>query len=143
VNDDRPPLGQTRGPDHLLPAIAVNAAGVVLVAWYDRRESGDNMGWKIRAAASLDGGVTFTPSTTVSDVANVFTGETEWVQGEPRVSGGGSRRPNSVKGRSIAVDLVINSFFVSGGHTSGLAVGADGIFHPAWLDNRTGVSQLW
>jgi hypothetical protein len=33
-------------------------AGVVVVAWYDRRESSDNMGWRIRAAASLDGGVT-------------------------------------------------------------------------------------
>src|SRR5206468_6089037 len=120
VNDDRPPLGQTRGPDHLLPAIAVNAAGVVLVAWYDRRESGDNMGWKIRAAASLDGGVTFTPSTTVSDVATVFGDQTEWIQDSPRISGGGDARPGRTKGRPIAVDLTITSFFL-GGHTSGMA----------------------
>src|SRR5438552_3614256 len=55
LNDDRPPTDDTRGPDHMMPTIAVNQAGVVLVVWYDRRDSRDNMSWKIRAAASLDG----------------------------------------------------------------------------------------
>lgn len=142
VNDDRPPLEQTRGPDQIVPVVGVNKAGVVLVVWYDRRESGDNMGWKIRAAASLDGGLTFTPSTPVSDAASVFNAQTEWIQDSPRISGGGDPRPNSAKGRPIGVDLKITSFFL-GGHTSGMAVGTDGVFHPAWIDNRTGVGQIW
>ena len=145
VNDDRLPAEGARGSDHMLPAIGVNKDGVVLVAWYDRRESGDNMGWKIRTAASLDGGDTFTPSTVVSDAANVFTDRTEWVlEREPRVIGGGTiGMPRSSRRHPIAVDLSINDFFLSSGHTSGLAVGADGVFHPVWVDNRTGVPQLW
>ena len=30
-----------------------------------------------------------------------------------------------------------------GGDTAGLAADALGIFHAAWVDNRTGVPQLW
>jgi hypothetical protein len=142
VNDDRPPSERLRGPDQILPAVAVNKAGVVLVAWYDRRESGDNMGWRIRAAASLDGGVTFTPSVVVSDAASAFTERTAWVQSGPRIVGGGSPRSGG-RGRPITVSMSIDPFFVTGGHTSGLAVGADDVFYPVWTDNRTGVSQLW
>jgi hypothetical protein len=142
VNDDRPPLERLRGPDQILPAIAVNKAGAILVAWYDRRESGDNMGWKIRASASLDGGLTFTPSAVVSDGASTFTDRTEWVQSGPRISGGGSRRAPA-SGRPISVAMSIDPFFVTGGHTSGMAVGADDVFYPVWTDNRTGIAQMW
>jgi hypothetical protein len=142
VNDDRPPLERLRGPDQILPAIAVNKAGAILVAWYDRRESGDNMGWKVRASASLDGGLTFTPSVVVSDGASTFTERTEWIQSGPRVSGGGSRR-SPAAGRPISVAMSIDPFFVTGGHTSGMAVGADDVFYPVWTDNRTGVAQMW
>ena len=146
VNDDRPPTQKYRGPDHMLPAIGVNKAGAILIVWYDRRDFPDNMGWKLRAAASLDGGVTFTPSAPISDVANVFTERTEWILDTPRSSGGGggARRGGSGPGgRPISVDLGINGFFLSGGHTSGMAVGADDVFYPVWSDNRTGLSQLW
>jgi hypothetical protein len=142
VNDDRPPLERLRGPDQILPAIGVNKAGAILVAWYDRRESGDNMGWKIRASTSLDGGLTFTPSVVVSDAASTFTERTTWVQSGPRISGGGSRRSGAA-GRPISVAMSIDPFFVTGGHTSGMAVGADDVFYPVWTDNRTGISQLW
>jgi len=141
VNDDRPPTDRRNGPDHLLPAIGVNKAGVVLVTWYDRRESGDNMGWKVRTAASLDGGVTFTPSVVVSEAPNAFTSRTEWIQSAPSVSGGGMRR--TATGRPLSVGVSINSFLLSGGDTDGMAVGADDVFHAIWVDNRTGVSQLW
>jgi hypothetical protein len=143
VNDDRPPVEKDRGPDHMLPTIGVNKDGVVLVAWYDRRESADNMGWKIRAAASLDGGVTFGGSTPVSDVASAFTSQTEWVLESRRISVADTRQPDGTTGRPIAVDLRLNGFFVNGGHTSGMAVDAEGVFHPVWIDNRTGVAQLW
>jgi hypothetical protein len=32
---------------------------------------------------------------------------------------------------------------LNGGDTSGLAADADGVFHLVWIDNRTGVSQVW
>ena len=145
VNDDRPPVERDRGPDHMLPAVGVNSQGVVFVTWYDRRESADNMGWQIRAAASLDGGETFTPSATISDAANAFTTRTEWVlERQPRIVGGGTMgSPRNARGRPMSIDVALNDFFLSGGHTSGLAVGADGVFHPVWIDNRTGVPQMW
>jgi hypothetical protein len=91
VTDDKEPTPKagSHGPDHIVPAIAVNKAGAILVVWYDRRESSDNMSWQIRAAASLDGGVTFSPSTLVSSAANVYDAQTEWIQGSPGISGGG------------------------------------------------------
>jgi hypothetical protein len=30
-----------------------------------------------------------------------------------------------------------------GGHTAGLAADANGVFHPLWVDNRTGIHQIW
>jgi hypothetical protein len=29
------------------------------------------------------------------------------------------------------------------GDTAGLAADAGGVFHPVWIDNRTGVPQMW
>jgi hypothetical protein len=29
------------------------------------------------------------------------------------------------------------------GDTAGLAADADGVFHPVWIDNRTGIPQMW
>jgi hypothetical protein len=143
VNDDRPPAQRSQGPDHMLPAIGVNKDGVVLVTWYDRRESPDNTGWTVRAAASLDGGVTFTPSVVVSEASNAFTDRTAFILNAPNVSGGGTRRAANARARPLSVGLGLNSFFMSGGDTDGMAVGADGVFHAIWVDNRTGVSQLW
>ena len=147
INDDRPALEKGRGPDHMLPAIAVNKKGAVLIVWYDRREFPDNMGWRMRAAASLDGGVSFTPSVPISDVANTFTDRTAWVLETPRSGGGGGgagrRGASPSRGRPLSVDLSVNGFFLSGGHTSGMAAGADELFYPVWSDNRTGISQLW
>jgi hypothetical protein len=129
VNDDRSPEQGGKGPDHMLPAIGVNKDGVVLVAWYDRREAKDNLGWRLRAAASLDGGETFSASVPVTDASNAYPPTTPW-----DIDAGGD---------SVSISVKVNNFFVSGGHTSGLAVDANGIFHPTWIDNRTGIPQLW
>src|SRR5690606_7441422 len=48
----------------------VNAQGHVGVAWYDRREDPARRCWKQYFAASLDGGVTFTPNVAVSSAAS-------------------------------------------------------------------------
>jgi hypothetical protein len=135
VNDDRSPAEEGQGPDHLLPALGVNKDGVVLVAWYDRREAKDNFGWRVRAAASLDGGETFSESVPVTDGANAYTPTTPW-----NVSGFAG---NNDKTGLVTVAVAFKVFFTSGGHTSGMAVDTDGTFHPTWIDNRTGVAQLW
>ena len=32
---------------------------------------------------------------------------------------------------------------LNGGDTAGLAADANGVFHLLWIDNRTGVHQVW
>jgi hypothetical protein len=41
------------------------------------------------------------------------------------------------------IDAGRDSFMFMGGDTAGLVADALGIFHAAWVDNRTGVAQLW
>ena len=134
VNDDRLPQQGKRGADHILPSVAVNKEGVVLVTWYDRRDSKDNLGWKLRAAASLDGGETFSSNVPVAEASADFPPTTPW---DLRVFGA------PLKTSPLSLNFTVHSFFTRGGDTSGLAVGSDGTFHPTWIDNRTGIAQLW
>ena len=133
VNDDRNPAESGNGPDHLLPAIGVNKDGVVLVTWHDRRESGDNLGWRLRGAASLDGGETFSASVPIASASNAYPPTTPWdIE---------TRSASSASGAVLSA--AIEPFFIAGGHTTGMAVDAGGAFFPTWGDNRTGVAQLW
>jgi hypothetical protein len=43
----------------------------------------------------------------------------------------------------LKFDISISQFNLAGGHTAGLAADADGVFHPFWVDNRTGIAQVW
>jgi hypothetical protein len=152
VSDDRVADDPEQGPDQIMPLVAVSNKGVVGVAWYDRREHKDNLGWWLRFAASLDGGETFLPSVRVSSTANNFGAAEIWPVkaavsggGEP-VRGGGEGRGGSLASqasRPLAVRVAVDGFFFSPGHTSGFVADAAGVFHPIWTDNRTGVSQLW
>src|SRR5258708_2503411 len=135
VNDDRSPENAAKGPDHILPSIGVNKDGVVLVSWYDRRNAGDNLGWQLRASASLDGGDTWSASVPVTDAVNAYTSSTVWHFG----AHGGNDATHSL----VSIGASIDGFFFISGHTTGMAVDADGTFHPTWHSNQTGVMQLW
>jgi hypothetical protein len=100
--------------DQFMPTLAVNEDGVVGLLWYDRRDNPDNRSYHARFSASLDGGATWTPSVRVST--------------DPYAAGPVSRQ---------------SAFFGNGGDTAGLAAAADGLFHPVWVDDRTGVPQAW
>jgi hypothetical protein len=142
VNDDQTfdVLDPARGPDDFMPTVATNRDGVVGVAWYDRRESEDNLGWHVRFSASLDGGETFLPSVRVSEAPAVFDQNAKWpVFYWNAVSGGGSWLP----GGPLNVDLQISGQLFNGGDYAGIAADADGRFHPIWADNRTGTHQVW
>jgi hypothetical protein len=143
VNDDQSPSDRERRRDHMLPSVAVNRSGVVGVAWSDRRESTDNLsGWRLRFSASLDGGETFTPSVRVS----------EQVQKDPAggympimaySEGGGHHRPRA-RGGTITMQIGPQWIdFLTAADTTGMAATADGRFHPVWVDNRTGIPQVW
>ena len=104
----------TDATDQFMPTLAVNQDGVVGLLWYDRRENPDNRGYYARFSASLDGGATWLPSVRVSE--------------KPYVGG-----PVAQK----------SAFALNGGDTAGLAVTADGAFHPVWVDERNGVPQVY
>lgn len=129
VNDDQPTMGD--GPDNFMPVVAVNRDGVVAVMWYDRRDNPNSFGYSVRLSASLDGGETWQPSVRVSEVPKTLEYE-NWV-----VSGTALRRGGA------HLLLLRRHEWVAGGHTTGMAADSNGVFHPFWVDNRTGVSQIW
>jgi hypothetical protein len=102
------------GANGFMATVAVSHDGVVGVMWYDRRDVADANDYRPRFAASIDGGDTWSPSAAVSTSANAVA----------------NRRGGS-------------AFYANGGDTAGLAAGADGRFHALWIDNRTGVQQVW
>lgn len=115
------------------PMLAVNGDGVLGVAWYDRRSSESGLGWDVRFAASIDGGETFGPAVRVSEEPFRYAWDGGLVtMGE---GGGGEERHTA--------DVGLHGFNDMGGHTAGMAVDASGRFHPVWVDNRTGVPQMW
>jgi len=135
INDDRPFPDGTQGPDDYLPVVAVNQKGVVGVTWYDRRNSPDNLGWNLRFSASVDGGDTFSPSVLVSEGSTVHQKDRWIVRGKSF--------PAKTSGATMNINLTHAAFTFSAGHTAGLAADAAGTFHPFWVDNRTGVPQIW
>ena len=124
--------------DAFMPTIAVNADGVVGVMWYDRSAHPDNIGWDARFAASLDGGKTFLPSVQVSEQGNTFGHGGEF----SGLRAGVSQR-KSADGGGINIGVTLNTFTFLGGDTNGLVAAANGLFYPVWVDNRTGVPQVW
>jgi hypothetical protein len=71
-----------------MPTVAVNRDGVVGVAWYDRRDNPDNLGWWVRFRASRDGGETFLPSARVSEAPSSYGASEQWTV-LANASGGG------------------------------------------------------
>jgi hypothetical protein len=100
--------------DAFVPSVAANKAGVVAVTWYDTRGLQRDEGWNVRIRASLDGGESWLPSVPVTDVS------------APK----DKKLRKRLRGREV-------------GHTAGLAADPDGVFHCLWVDNRSGVQQVY
>ncbi len=137
-DDDRPAYGELVR-DAGMPAVAVNKDGVVGVSWYDRRDNTTNdLDYVVHFAASFDGGETFTPSVRVSEHGQIVGQSEKWM---PRVDMVGTLE---TKANPFGVAFqVFRDEWSWGGHTAGLAADADGVFHPLWVDNHTGVHQVW
>jgi hypothetical protein len=139
VNDDRKRLPANSGPDDMLPTIAVNRDGVVGVSWYDRRDNPNNLDYYVRFSASLDGGETWLPSVRVSERPNVVTNH---MNARTPIGLIAYQWPGDTASSALAITMVHETWLESG-HYAGLAASADGVFHALWVDNRTGVKQLW
>jgi hypothetical protein len=120
VNDN-----SKNGAHHSTPTIAVNPNGVVGIAWYDRRADPENKCSEVYFSASIDGGVKFLPNIKVSRTKACPDVPDNTVRSAGRDSFGVAAR------------------WPAGGDYSGLAAGADGLFHALWSDSQTGVYQLW
>jgi hypothetical protein len=144
INDD-PPYADGRRPNHFMPTVAVNKDGVVGVSWYDRRDHPDNLGWHVRFRASLDGGETWLPSIRVSTASNDITDKTALYTQSITFGGGsgGYTRAAPPQSGPLSVTVSIEGYNYHAGDYAGLAAGADGVFHALWVDNRTGVPQIW
>jgi hypothetical protein len=127
VDDPPDATAPQPAPNNFMPTIAVNRDGVVGAAWYDRRDDRANLGWRVRFAASFDGGETWRPSVAVSSRSNVFD-------------------PNGMLSTSVyglALEIGFDNRQLFAGDTAGFSAAADGSFHAFWIDNRTGVPQVW
>jgi len=141
VNDDQQRSRPNAGPDDSHPVVAVNRAGVVGVLWYDRRDNTDNLGWRPRFAASLDGGDTFTASVSFGE-SGIGLYERQVLELDAVTRGGGDAVFRD--GGRLRVTLGYRSQHgLTGGETAGLIADAAGVFHALWIDNRTGKRQVW
>jgi hypothetical protein len=141
LNDEDPEAADVVGPNVFQPAVAVNHSGVVGVTWYDRHGTPENLGWYLRFRASLDGGETWLPSVRVSSAPTTYHRQ------EPLlVSGwsqGGGHEHWSLKGGPLQLAASLQPRQFIAGDYAGLAADAGGLFHPVWVDNRTGLPQIW
>jgi hypothetical protein len=146
LNDDRSPDGVVGAPDHHMPMVAVNKNGVLGVMWYDRRDSLNNMDFTVRFTASLDGGETFLPSVKASEADFTHDGkDLKWVaiaRGSVVKQTWQNSSPNDSFAK-LDITLPSGQLYYRGGDTAGFAADENGVFHPFWVDNRTGVSQIW
>jgi hypothetical protein len=134
VDDDRTWTNGKHGPDDVMSELVVNRDGVVGMTWYDRRSSGDDVAYTTRFTASLDGGDTWLPSVPIASAPNVFGGIEHW-QLVPR---GAPAKPGDTQNFSV-----VRWEWVPSGNTAGLDADAGGVFHGLWVDDRTGVKQLY
>jgi len=123
------------GTENGRPEIAVKTAGVVLVTWADRRDNPDDDGYYIRASASLDGGDSWLPSARISSAPNEFYRNDSVGVAQPMGATGRNGNPFNV--------TIQHRSGGAGGHTNGLAADRNGVFHAAWVDDRTGIEQTW
>lgn len=100
--------------DQFMPTLTVSRDGVVGLLFYDRRDNPDNRTFYSRFTASIDGGATWLPSVRLS--------------AEPYSAGKVAQK---------------SAFTYNGGDTAGLVATADGLFHAFWVDDRTGVPQVY
>jgi hypothetical protein len=143
INDDQAPVDRQNGRNHMLPAVAVNAAGVVGVSWSDRRNAAEETRqWTQRFAASLDGGETFTPSVALSPDPPPAP-DPSYMPIMAHSMGGGNRRPRG-RGGNLRMEIGPQWIdYLTGADTAGMSADAGGAFHPLWIDNRDGVPQVY
>ncbi|HLK56334.1 MAG TPA: sialidase family protein [Chthonomonadaceae bacterium] len=160
-------------PQLCLPAMAVDSGSTkyrdrLYVVWAEERESG----LQVRCSYSKDRGASWSKPVLLSEQPEGKAGEKTYNACIPSVAVNKAGAvavlwydqrglPSDGKGwnvrlrvspdggetwlPSVQVNKVTSekASLALLGHTSGLAADAEGVFHPLWIDNRTGVLQVW
>jgi hypothetical protein len=138
---DIDPYDSAPKADRFEPSVAVSKGGVVGVSWHDRSGFPPGTGYAMRFRASLDGGMSFQPSVRVSEHGMTDT------DNEIGVLAASARFGERLYPRpeigGVAISFSAANYHFGPGDTQQMVAGADGIFHPFWIDNRTGMPQLW
>lgn len=140
INDEPDPYSADRFSDHFMPVLAVNNQGVIGISWYDRRDSPDDMGWWPRFTASLDGGEVFLSSVKLSEAPEAHKAGDQLPIFISRFRGEYGASTNKP---TITTYITPDYGEGFGGDTSGMVADANGVFHAVWVDNRSGILQLW
>jgi hypothetical protein len=125
------------GPHHVQGAVAVNSRGVIGISWAARNGAQTDP-YMPRFIASVDGGETWTHSVDLAPQPSRMSGlPRRWTS---YVNAFGFRK----RVEPIAVEFASSE---RAGHDVadfwGIMADAAGVFHPVWMDTRTGQQQLW
>jgi hypothetical protein len=134
-----------RGPDAFQPAVGVNDSGVVGVSWYDTRGDRKSKVYQMRFAVSYDGGRSFVRSVPVTTATLDESKSSPFPLFGTVIAGGASR--GKVRSEDAIKSTIGFDWNYSSGHAPGdtreMLVNAAGTFYPMWLDNRTGIAQVY
>jgi len=117
------------------PMLAVNRDGVIGIAWFDTRIAKEQDRYDLYFTASIDGGDSFLQPRRVSSRSSFPAGP-------------GNLTP--YKGYGSATTTLTDQLFRTqferwgnGGDYMGFTADVQGIFHPFWIDSRSGTAQVW
>jgi hypothetical protein len=127
INESGDTAGAPPTRDDYGPTVAVNRDGIVGATW--RRRTHNDEDADVWFAFSSDGGASWSEPRLVSSPRSPVAG------GLARTTLGPADDGTSPSSRSEK--------YFKGGDTSGLAAGADGVFHALWADQRSGIGQVY
>lgn len=117
------------------PMIAVNNEGIVGVAWFDTRDAKNQDSYNLYFTASIDGGQSFLPARRISS-------EPSFPAGARNLTPFSAESNATAKATSLRLRTSFGRWG-DGGDYMGFTADSEGIFHPFWIDSRTGTSQVW
>jgi hypothetical protein len=133
-------------PENFMPFLAVNKDGIVALSWYSRGGLADSLAATPRMSVSMDGGVTWTPEVTLASEAPKLPinplpaiyafANTDYSGRNPKHDSGA---PHEIR---ISVSNNSQGPYILG-DTQMMLADATGVFHPMWIDYRSGVPQMW
>lgn len=121
-------IGSTEA-DVFQTTVGVNKEGVVGLMWYE--DVSNSGGYRVRFTASIDGGQSWLTPVTLSEYTSIKDQPQRWIL------------KGVASGKDPFTVRVFRSVWQSAGDTAGLSADSNGLFHAFWIDNRSGVGQVW